>query len=194
MKDLKKRVVQSGLAKVCSQVANSALRLGYIAVMARLLHPEDFGLVAMVVAVTSFYELFTTAGLLLAAVQRALAHGERRCRPQAKRLRSDLPIGETQVSVGAEEGLLDGRVEGSGGLLHGAVNFKIQVSLENPGSGGPAEQWQTRPARSRSWEGFLPAIFLDRNSQVGCHNLMKTGTYANSNCAQDRAQEFAYLH
>jgi PST family polysaccharide transporter len=69
MKDLKKRVVQSGLAKVCSQVANSALRLGYIAAMARLLHPEDFGLVAMVIAVTSFYELFTTAGLLLAAVQ-----------------------------------------------------------------------------------------------------------------------------
>jgi len=38
--------------------------------MARLLSPEDFGIVAMVIAVTGVYELFTTAGLSLAAVQR----------------------------------------------------------------------------------------------------------------------------
>jgi PST family polysaccharide transporter len=70
MKDLKKKVVQSGVAKLVAQVANSALRLGYTAVMARLLHPEDFGLLAMVVAITGIYDLFTTAGLLLAAVQK----------------------------------------------------------------------------------------------------------------------------
>ena len=39
--------------------------------MARLLDPEDFGLVAMVTVVTGVYEIFTTAGLSSAAIQRA---------------------------------------------------------------------------------------------------------------------------
>jgi PST family polysaccharide transporter len=71
VKDLKQRVVRGGIARLSGQVANLALRLGFTAVMARLLHPEDFGLVAMVVAVTGIYDLFTSAGLSLATVQRA---------------------------------------------------------------------------------------------------------------------------
>lgn len=70
MDDLKERVVRGAVAKLCGQAANFILRLGFIAVMARLLHPEDFGLVAMVMAVTGIYDLFTTAGLSLATVQR----------------------------------------------------------------------------------------------------------------------------
>jgi PST family polysaccharide transporter len=71
VQDLKQRVVRGGLARLFGQGANLALRLGFTAVMARLLHPEDFGLVAMVVAVTGVYDLFTSAGLSLATVQRA---------------------------------------------------------------------------------------------------------------------------
>jgi PST family polysaccharide transporter len=71
VEDLKGRVVRGGVAKLVGQVANAALRLGFTAIMARLLHPEDFGLVAMVVAVTGIYDLLTTAGLSLAAVQSA---------------------------------------------------------------------------------------------------------------------------
>jgi PST family polysaccharide transporter len=40
-----------------------ALRLGFLAIMARLLDPEDFGLVAMVTVVTGDYGIFTSAGL-----------------------------------------------------------------------------------------------------------------------------------
>src|SRR5689334_8021867 len=68
---LKEKVIRGGAAKLVAQAGVFVLRIGFIAVMARLLGPEDFGLVAMVVAVTSFYDLFTSAGLSLAAVQRA---------------------------------------------------------------------------------------------------------------------------
>jgi PST family polysaccharide transporter len=68
--DLKQRVVQSGVAKVCGQVANFVLRLAFLMIMARLLSPEEFGLVAMVTVVTGFYALFTSAGLSSATVQR----------------------------------------------------------------------------------------------------------------------------
>ena len=50
---------------------NFALRLGSVVVLARLLDPKDFGLVAMVAVVTGIYGLFTTAGLSLATVQKA---------------------------------------------------------------------------------------------------------------------------
>lgn len=71
MDNLKKMAVRGGLAKLCGQAANFALRIFFIAVMARLLDPRDFGLVAMVTAVTGFYELFTSAGLSAATIQRA---------------------------------------------------------------------------------------------------------------------------
>jgi PST family polysaccharide transporter len=68
--DLKQRVVQSGVAKLAGQVANFVLRLAFLMVMARLLSPEEFGLVAMVTVVTGFYALFTSVGLSSATVQR----------------------------------------------------------------------------------------------------------------------------
>jgi PST family polysaccharide transporter len=70
MLDIKRKVVRGGLAKLCGQAANSALRLGFLAVLARVLNPEDFGLVAMVTFVTAILDLFTTAGLSSAAIQR----------------------------------------------------------------------------------------------------------------------------
>jgi O-antigen/teichoic acid export membrane protein len=71
MKDLKDRVVRGGLAKICAQAANLALRLGSIMVLARLLDPKDFGLVAMVTAITGVFSLFKDAGLSMATVQRS---------------------------------------------------------------------------------------------------------------------------
>ena len=70
MLDIKRKVLRGGLAKLCGQVANFALRIGFLAVLARLLSPEDFGLVAMVTFVTAILDLFTTAGLSSAAIQR----------------------------------------------------------------------------------------------------------------------------
>jgi O-antigen/teichoic acid export membrane protein len=71
MQDIKGKVLRGGLAKLCGQGAMSGLRVGFLIILARLLGPNDFGLVAMVTGVTAVLELFTTAGLSSAAVQRA---------------------------------------------------------------------------------------------------------------------------
>ena len=68
--DLRRRSVRGGTITVASQAAKFALRLGGTAVLARLLSPADFGLVAMVGVVTSFAETFKDAGLSMATVQR----------------------------------------------------------------------------------------------------------------------------
>ena len=72
MQDIKGKVLRGGLAKLCGQGATSGLRVGFMVVLARLLEPSDFGLVAMVMGVTAVLELFTTAGLSSAAVQRSI--------------------------------------------------------------------------------------------------------------------------
>jgi PST family polysaccharide transporter len=70
MKDLKERAVRGGFAKLCGQAANFVLRLASIAILSRLLNPEEFGLVAMATVVTGVYALFTSAGLSSATVQK----------------------------------------------------------------------------------------------------------------------------
>ena len=70
MEDLKGKTVRSGFAKLCGQVASFVLRFASLVIMARLLDPKDFGLVAMVTAVTGLYNLFTSAGLSEATIQR----------------------------------------------------------------------------------------------------------------------------
>jgi PST family polysaccharide transporter len=68
---LKTNAARGGMAKLCGQAGNFALRMLFIMVLARLLSPQDFGLVAMVTTVTGIYELFTSAGLSAATVQRS---------------------------------------------------------------------------------------------------------------------------
>jgi PST family polysaccharide transporter len=70
MKDLKEKVIRGGFAKLCSQGANFALRIGSLMVLARLLDPKDFGLVGMVTAFTGVLNLFRDFGLSAATVQR----------------------------------------------------------------------------------------------------------------------------
>lgn len=71
MDDLKGRTIRSGFARLCGQATNFVLRIGSVVILARLLNPEDFGLMAMVTVVTGVYGLFTTGGLSLATVQKA---------------------------------------------------------------------------------------------------------------------------
>jgi len=71
MKDLREKAVKGSLARVCAQGANMALRIVSLAILARLLSPNDFGLVGMVAALTGILSLFRDFGLSAASIQRA---------------------------------------------------------------------------------------------------------------------------
>jgi O-antigen/teichoic acid export membrane protein len=68
--NLKQRTISSGLVTAVAQGAQFFLNLVYIMVLARLLVPGDFGLVAMVTTVMGFLRIFQDAGLSTATVQR----------------------------------------------------------------------------------------------------------------------------
>ena len=70
MKDIKEKTIRGGAARLIGQALKSLLRLGTIIVLARLLDPSDFGIVAMVTVVTGVFEVFATGGLSAAAVQK----------------------------------------------------------------------------------------------------------------------------
>ena len=70
MQDLKERTIRGGFAKVCAQAVTFLLRVGSMMVLARLLEPQDFGLVGMVTALTGVLHLFRDFGLSAATVQR----------------------------------------------------------------------------------------------------------------------------
>ena len=70
MKDLKERTLRGGIAKIFAQGASFLLRVGSLIVLARLLDPEDFGLVAMVTAIAGVFSVLKDAGLSAATVQR----------------------------------------------------------------------------------------------------------------------------
>jgi O-antigen/teichoic acid export membrane protein len=68
--NLRQRTISSGLVTAAAQAAQFFLNLAYIMVLARLLAPQDFGLVAMVTTVMGFLRIFQDAGLSMATVQR----------------------------------------------------------------------------------------------------------------------------
>jgi O-antigen/teichoic acid export membrane protein len=68
--ELKQRSVRGALFVAAGGATDFVVRFGAIAVLARLLRPEDFGLIAMVTAVTSVVEGFRDLGLATATVQR----------------------------------------------------------------------------------------------------------------------------
>jgi len=68
--DLAARSVRGGLATILSQGCKFVLQLGAMVVLARLLSPAEFGLVAMVVVVLGFVTVFKDMGLSMATVQR----------------------------------------------------------------------------------------------------------------------------
>ena len=68
---LKRQTIRAGAARSLGQGSRALLRLGTIVVLARLLDPSDFGLVAMVTVVTGVFDIFGTGGLSAATIQRA---------------------------------------------------------------------------------------------------------------------------
>lgn len=64
------RAARGALALAVAKPVKAVLTLGSIAVLARLLTPADFGLVAMVAVVTRFIDVFRDAGLSTATIQR----------------------------------------------------------------------------------------------------------------------------
>ncbi len=59
------------MLKSLAQAATFVLKIGSTAILARILEPRDFGLVAMVTAITGILALMKDAGLSLPTVQRA---------------------------------------------------------------------------------------------------------------------------
>lgn len=68
--DLKGRTVRGGIATGLAQGIKLLVSLGSLPALARLLDPEDFGLVAIVTVFTGFASMFVDAGLSTATVQR----------------------------------------------------------------------------------------------------------------------------
>ncbi len=68
--DLGGRTVRGGVVTSAAQVLKSLLTVASTLVLARLLTPQDFGLVAMVTAVTGFLAMFKDMGLSMATIQR----------------------------------------------------------------------------------------------------------------------------
>lgn len=67
--DLRGKTVRGGAVTAIGQVAKGLLHLTHTVVLARLLEPEDFGIVAMSLAVTGFIVMFRELGLPMATVQ-----------------------------------------------------------------------------------------------------------------------------
>jgi O-antigen/teichoic acid export membrane protein len=68
--EIERHALRSGLLQLFSQVVRVALFIGSGVVLARLLTPADFGLMAMVTTLTVFVESFREFGLPMAVTQR----------------------------------------------------------------------------------------------------------------------------
>ncbi len=68
--NLKRRSVRGAAMTAAGQATKFAIRFGTIAVLARLIPPEHFGLVGMTVVFTGFVSMFADAGLSSATIQR----------------------------------------------------------------------------------------------------------------------------
>ena len=69
--NLARRSVRGAAVTVGAQGARFALQMVSTMVLARLLTPADFGLIAMVAPLIGFTTMFADAGLSMATVQRA---------------------------------------------------------------------------------------------------------------------------
>ena len=68
--NLKSRSVKGGFSTIAGQMISFLLNISSTVFMARLLSPEDYGLVAMVTAVTGFVVIFKDMGLSAAVIQK----------------------------------------------------------------------------------------------------------------------------
>ena len=70
LSDLKRHTISGSVVTGSAQITKFVLNLGSTIVLARLLTPRDFGLVAMVTVVTGFLTIFRHAGLATPTIQR----------------------------------------------------------------------------------------------------------------------------
>lgn len=70
-KDLGRHAARGGIIAVAAQPIRVVMQFGFTAILARLLVPEAFGVMAMAMAVTSFVALFSELGLTSATIQRS---------------------------------------------------------------------------------------------------------------------------
>lgn len=68
--DLKQRSVRGGAVTLAAQVSKFTLKFGSTIILARLLTPEDYGLIGMATVLISFVEYFKDLGLSAATIQR----------------------------------------------------------------------------------------------------------------------------
>lgn len=70
-KNLKTKSVKAGAITITAHFGKFILRMGSTIVLARLLTPQDYGLIGMVTVVTNFILLFRDLGLSTATIQKA---------------------------------------------------------------------------------------------------------------------------
>jgi O-antigen/teichoic acid export membrane protein len=70
-KNLKQTSVRGSMSVMSSHMLGMGIEVASVVVMARLLTPQDFGLIGMVLTATHFAKLFKDIGLSMATVQRA---------------------------------------------------------------------------------------------------------------------------
>src|SRR5258707_1382574 len=70
IKGIRRRTISGAVSTGISQALTFALHFVSLAILARLLAPSDFGLFAMVTAITGFITVFGDSGLSMATVQR----------------------------------------------------------------------------------------------------------------------------
>ena len=69
-RDLKNRTVQSGTLKVASHAVQFVIAMGSLMILARLLMPGDFGVMAMVMGFIGLTILVNDCGLIPASIQK----------------------------------------------------------------------------------------------------------------------------
>jgi PST family polysaccharide transporter len=70
LKGLKARTISSGLITAFLQGSLFVMNMGAVMALARLLTPQDFGILAMAFAVIGFFQVFNEAGLSTATLQK----------------------------------------------------------------------------------------------------------------------------
>ena len=68
--DLKQRSVRGGIVTIVAQASKFSLKFGSTMILARLLVPEDYGLIGMATVIIGFVEYFKDLGLSTATIQR----------------------------------------------------------------------------------------------------------------------------
>jgi PST family polysaccharide transporter len=76
---LKGRTLRGGAVNMASQIISLVMQVGSLAVLARLLMPSDYGLLAMASTATAFAAIFTNLGLTTPTIQRGTISHEQVC-------------------------------------------------------------------------------------------------------------------